>query len=81
MHSARRLSHRSIIKGLGDNTRVAEALDVDDTTVSNWKKRGIPPVYWPALGRLARELGVDITVEDLERTSPSPKLVRRRCAA
>jgi hypothetical protein len=66
-----------IIKMLGDNTRVAEALDLKDATVSYWKKRGIPPVYWPALGRLAVAMGVNITVEDLEQSSPSPKLRRR----
>jgi hypothetical protein len=80
VQSARRFSHRAIILALGDNTRVGEALDLQAATISYWKKRGIPPVYWPALGRLAVTLGVDITVEDLERSSPSPKL-RRRCAA
>lgn len=79
MQSAHRRSHRSIIKSLGDNSRVAEALGIHDTTVSTWKKRGIPPVYWPALGRLAVTLGVAITIEDIERSSPSPKLRRRCC--
>jgi hypothetical protein len=75
-----RLSHRSILIALGTNAAVGAVLGVNDSTVSYWRSRGIPPVYWPKLTRLAAELGIVLTVEDLEASSPSAKL-RRLCAA
>jgi hypothetical protein len=75
-----RLSHRSILISLGTNAAVGAALGVNDSTVSYWRSRGIPPVYWPKLARLAAEQGIPLTVEDLEASSPS-RVIRRLCAA
>lgn len=72
-------SHRTIIELLGDNRSLAAALGVTHSGVCRWKSRSIPPAYWPAIERLAKLRGVALTVEDIEASSPSPKL--RRCAA
>jgi hypothetical protein len=81
---ARRLSHREIIEKLGDMTAVATALKLPKrNTVAHWKRedRGIPPVYWPALVRLAQERGLPVTIADLEAGSAHPHLPQRPCAA
>jgi hypothetical protein len=74
------LTHRAMLESLGTNAEVGAALGMHTTTVSYWKKRGIPAVYWPALERLAKLRRLPITVEDLESASPA-RAVRRRCAA
>ena len=73
-------SHRAILVSLGTNAEVGVALEVDKTTVSYWKGRGIPAIYWPALVRLAALRGIALDVEELEAGSPSRK-TGRLCAA
>lgn len=77
----RGLSHRTVVELLGDMTALAKALRISPAnSVASWKKpdRGIPPLYWPAICRLARRRGYDITPDDLARTSPSVRVRKRR---
>ena len=65
----------SIIRLLGGDRAVAQALGRKRSAVSNWSRRGIPGQYWPALARLAaRRNGSEvITLDILEhhtRVSP-----------
>jgi len=56
----------SVIDALGGTDKVAEALSQTPSTVSGWRKRGIPSGHWPALVALADLLGRnDITLEVL----------------
>lgn len=47
----------TVLDKLGGNTAVAAEIGVDDTTVSTWRRRGIPPGRWPALVELASRKG------------------------
>lgn len=76
---SKRLSHREVIEQLGDNAELAPALGLTSGAITRWKSRGIPPLYWPKLARLAKLRGIRLSVEDLEAASPDPKL--RGCAA
>lgn len=61
------MDHAEIIDGLGGYRTVAAELGENPTTVQNWRRRGIPGRFWPAVERLAARLGVPgITVESLE---------------
>lgn len=56
----------AVLDTLGGNSVVAPALGVDDSTVSTWRRRGIPAGRWPALVRLASDRGAsEITFEAL----------------
>lgn len=62
----------SVVEKLGGKAAVAERLKLDKSTLSRWcqpRPMGtggiIPQRYWPALIAMAREQGVDITVEEL----------------
>lgn len=69
--------HGDVIAALGGRTPVAEAVSTNSsaekpvatTTVGMWKhRRCIPPRYWPAVARLAADVGrPDISVDRLER--------------
>lgn len=48
-------SWNSIIDALGGTGVVAGALSQVDSTVSGWRKRGIPSPHWAAVVRLASE--------------------------
>jgi hypothetical protein len=62
----------AIIERLGGKASVAESLNLDKSTLSRWcqpKPNGtgglIPQRYWSALVVMARQQGVDITLEEL----------------
>ena len=62
----------TVIERLGGKGNVAEALKLDKSTLSRWcqpRPNGtggmIPQRYWPALTKLARSCGVNITVQEL----------------
>lgn len=81
---AKRVDHGALIEQLGGMNGVAKALGVTKpNTIAHWKKpgRGIPPIYWPAIERLARAHGLDISCADLEAGSPHPRGARDYAAA
>jgi hypothetical protein len=49
---------------------LARLVGRDFTTISHWKKSGIPPLMWPKMARIAAQHGIATSVERLERTSP-----------
>lgn len=53
------LTPGTVIDELGGTGKVASSLGLEDSTVSGWRTRGIPPARWPALVRLATERGVE----------------------
>ena len=56
----------SIIDALGGTGIVAGALSQFDSTVSGWRKRGIPSAHWASIVRLASERDrADISLEVL----------------
>lgn len=62
----------SIVERLGGKTAVAERLQLDKSTLSRWcqsRPEGtggvIPQRYWHALLKMAQEVGVEITLEEL----------------
>lgn len=60
------LTWHSIIDALGGTGEAAEALSQLGSTVSGWRKRGIPSAHWSAVVRLACERGrPDISLEVL----------------
>jgi DNA-binding transcriptional regulator YdaS (Cro superfamily) len=68
-----RLSHAMVVELLGGMTVIAPAVGIrKPNTVAHWKKpgRGIPPLYWPAIERMAAAKGWKISCADLEATSP-----------
>lgn len=67
------LTPGSAIDALGGTGAVAEALSLDDSTVSGWRERGIPPKRCLALARLAAERGrSEITLEALHEFATQP---------
>ena len=81
MRQRARLSHKTIVELVGDRVEIARALGLAENTPAHWKTRGIPPVYWPAIARLAQKRGFDVTVDDMARTSPLPSARLTRGAA
>ena len=72
----------SIIKELGGPTRVAGALGVAPNVVGNWPQRGYIPWHWhDPLLELARNIGVNLTRDQLKAIAPAPKLAKRRRVA
>lgn len=60
------MQHADVIDRLGGYRAVAEALGENPTTVQNWRRRGIPGRFWPAIARLATKRGhPEITVDVL----------------
>lgn len=56
----------SVINALGGTKAVASALSLNKSSVSCWRKRGIPPTHFASLARLATEKGVSaVTLEAL----------------
>lgn len=52
--------HDELIKALGGNVAVAEAVSVSRFVVANWCSRGVSWRYRPAVAKLAAERGVDL---------------------
>ena len=52
--------HAALIDALGGPTAVGHLLGVKQNRVSNWKGRGVPWRWRPALAARAAELGVDL---------------------
>lgn len=78
------MKHDDLITRLGGNAVVGRRLGRDATTVSRWRMNGIPPVAWPAVLRLARMVHIDLTIDELQASSPlygrtgtSPRRVKR----
>ena len=67
--------HARIVETLGGSTRVASLLGLKENTVSKWKARGIPALYWHRVIALSPSL----TPEYLDRTKP--RGAQRRCQA
>ena len=60
----------SVIDALGGTDAVAGSLSQAKSTVSGWRKRGIPSPHWAAVVKLAAELGQDdLTLEVLATLS------------
>ena len=72
------MQHARLIEHLGGFRLVATKLGLDPTTVWRWQSNGIPPERWPAVLRLAKRVGLVVTVDQLLRTSP---VVQRKAAA
>jgi len=60
---------------LGSQAELARRLGVDDTQVSKWKVRGIPPRYWPKLLLVARAR-MRLSLHDISIGSPLRKPAR-----
>ncbi|MCW2248267.1 hypothetical protein M2352_003901 [Azospirillum fermentarium] len=57
-----------ITRLFGGQTVLSAAIDVPQSTIAWWKKRGsIPPKYWPAIIAAAAERGVILTGDDFLR--------------
>lgn len=73
------LTPASVIDNLGGTGAVASALSLDDSTVSCWRERGIPPARCLALARLAVERGRnEITLEALAELAARQPAVEAR---
>jgi hypothetical protein len=56
----------AIIDGLGGTVAVAAGLELDKTSVSKWRRNGIPPGRWLSLVKFAERQGrSDLTLEIL----------------
>ncbi len=55
-----------LIQRFGGPTLLARAMGVTTACITNWYRRGIPDGAKWRLLLLARERGIDLTVEDLE---------------
>ena len=75
-HCRAAMRHRTLIAKLGGPGKVAGLLGLSPNTPCKWRTRGIPPEYWLALARAAREQGIKITAEDIERNSPLQRRLR-----
>lgn len=49
------MTHSEIIDALGGTKALATSLDRDESTVSNWRERGIPWRLRPTIARLAKD--------------------------
>lgn len=69
----------TIIKELGGPTKLATALNCAPQVVCNWRARGFIHWRWhDSILNLARNKGVDVTRDALQRRHPVPK--RKRAA-
>lgn len=76
-HDSGGMNHAAVIEHLGGASKVSAALDIKSpNTVTWWKRRGIPPLYWQDVARLSVGTTHVLTVDDLRATSE-----RRRVAA
>lgn len=68
----------SVFALFGSNVKLAEALSVGPSTVSEMKRRNsIPVEYWPALVDAARSLGAnDLTIERMAIVSAEAALAK-----
>lgn len=66
----------TVIDELGGTLKVSSALGLEKSTVSTWRRRGIPASRWASLVRLASDRGVpDVTFEALSEI-PAPAEAR-----
>ena len=54
------MTSEQIIDGLGGTGAVADRLRLSQNTVSNWKRRGIPWRYRPAIAAMASAASIDL---------------------
>jgi len=60
-----------LVAKLGSQRDVGAWFGVDHSTVSHWRNGdGIPSRYWPEMLRVARNLRIPLTLEDIELHSP-----------
>jgi hypothetical protein len=59
-----------LVDKLGGNEPLARAVGRDFSTISHWKKSGIPAHMWPRIARIAAQHGISTSVDRLEKTSP-----------
>jgi hypothetical protein len=64
------VKHATIIKRLGGNGVVSRALGKHFTTVSHWRRFGIPAAQWHRIVRLADDADITLDVETLARHAP-----------
>lgn len=64
------MEHDALLRRLGGNEYVAGKLGVHFTSVSRWKRYGIPPLYWHQVVKLAKARRIKVSVEQLARASP-----------
>lgn len=63
----------AVIENLGGLTKLARALDCAVSTVQGWKERGkIPQEHWLPIITVAKEQGIEITLEDFV-LAPQPR--------
>ena len=72
------MQHARLIEHLGGFRLVATKLGLDPTTVWRWQGNGIPPERWPDVLRLAKKIGLVVTLDQLMRASP---VSRRKATA
>jgi hypothetical protein len=65
------MNHRTLLRKLGTNAAIGEAVKRDPTTISHWRMRGIPPHAWVQIARFAQRCGIAVTVEQLADRSPA----------
>lgn len=71
------MQHSRIIDGLarriGSHKRLADRLGLSNTTISHWRNDdGIPPRHWPALLRLAKQVGYRLDLGHLDAGPARP---------
>lgn len=64
------LTHAVIIERLGGVRLLARKLKTHRTSVWRWRSTGIPPSRWSDILRLARAAELDLTLDQIQRTSP-----------
>jgi DNA-binding transcriptional regulator YdaS (Cro superfamily) len=66
------MDHKAILNAIADYKVIAARLGVHPSSVSRWKRDGIPPEYWPAISRMARAKHLrGITLELIQAGSPT----------
>jgi hypothetical protein len=58
-----------IIARLGGTPEVADCLGLSKWAVYKWQRRGIPGHRYSSVLALASELGVDLSLQDIERAN------------
>lgn len=60
---------KDVIKLFGGTVKVAKALGISHSAVSNWRVTGIPDANKWRLMKIAKERGISLSIEQLEMAS------------
>ncbi len=71
------MDHKSFLERFAPGDAY-KAFDVSKVCISHWKKRGIPPRFWPLAEKIAKEKGWTMTAADLADTATGTRIEKRR---